>query len=353
MESLSLLRRLFWVTLLCPLDFGVSDEDCTGPKPVIDPPHLVVQYGDPAEATCSAPQHVNEIGWEATVGPKTKPGAQQLVWNVSSVTDWSLNRGVQCFTSSDDKQCITHLPITIYKNPDRVTARLIYHSGPLVEGEQYGLECKVQSVAPVSNLTVTWFRGDQEVEQQSDYTQFSIEGVQSKDVTVRTNLTIRASREDHEASYSCAAKLDLNTAEPIPDTRSKITQLEVLYKPRLFNTSGNVTIDAGGKLKLTCSAKANPRPSYQWKRDGVPLAKQDSDTLLIDPVTEASGGVYECTITNTQGQDSGQMTVKVQAKGECLALHHITSHHITLHHITLHYITSHYITLHHTLHYIT
>ena len=112
--------------------------------------------------------------------------------------------------------------------PENVILRLLGHPGPLLEGQQYWLECVVQSVAPAKNLTVIWFRGDTELK-RSGFPQFSIEGDLSKDVTVRTKLNLTASREDHGASYRCAAKLDLNTAEPVPETSSSI-QLEVYCK---------------------------------------------------------------------------------------------------------------------------
>ena len=111
--------------------------------------------------------------------------------------------------------------------PENVTLGILNHTGPLLEGQEYWLQCVVQSVAPANHLTVIWFRGDTELK-RSGFPQFSIEGDLSKDVTVRTKLSLTASREDHEASYSCAAKLDLNTAEPIPETRSSI-QLEAVF----------------------------------------------------------------------------------------------------------------------------
>ena len=111
---------------------------------------------------------------------------------------------------------------------ENVILSLLNHTGPLLEGQEYWLECVVQSVAPANNLAVIWSRGDTELK-RSGFPQFSIEGDLSKDVTVRTKLNLTASREDHGATYRCAAKLDLNTAEPVPETSSSI-QLEVYCK---------------------------------------------------------------------------------------------------------------------------
>src|SRR4029434_2637183 len=47
--------------------------------------------------------------------------------------------------------------------PENMTLWLLDHTGPLLEGQQYWLECVVESVAPAKNLTVIWIRGDTEL----------------------------------------------------------------------------------------------------------------------------------------------------------------------------------------------
>ncbi|XP_048104805.1 carcinoembryonic antigen-related cell adhesion molecule 5-like [Alosa alosa] len=308
---------LLWISLLCLFDIHVSGQNCRGKEPVIDPPALVVKYGGPATATCHTEYNADLIGWEATVGDTSKENTQQLVWSVASVTDWSLQSGITCYANSEYGQCLTLLPVTIYKMPENVDF-VILNAGPLEEGHEYLLECEVQSVAPLikltDNLTVIWFRGVTELK-RSGYSQFTINGDQSQNVTVRTNLSITASTEDHRASYSCAAHLDLDTAATIPDTRSNSILLEVLYKPRVLNSTGNTTVGVGDKLELSCTADANPSPSFQWKHNGLVLAGNNNNTLLIDSVTVDNEGVYECIIKNSQGQVSAKMDVKVEKKG--------------------------------------
>ncbi|KAG5278349.1 hypothetical protein AALO_G00097990 [Alosa alosa] len=217
MESFPLLQQLLWISLLCSADFYVSGQNCRGREPVIDPPALVVKYGSPATATCRTEYNTTRMSWEATMGASSKENTQQLVWSVDSVTDWSLKDGILWLAIYEYEPCTTHLPITIYKIPENVDL-VIHNAGPLVEEHTYWLECEVKSVAPVNNLTVIWFRGDSKLE-QSDFTQFNIEGDGDQNVTVRANLSIIASREDNRASYSCAAQLDL---ENTTDTTSNI-----------------------------------------------------------------------------------------------------------------------------------
>ncbi|XP_048104800.1 carcinoembryonic antigen-related cell adhesion molecule 5-like isoform X2 [Alosa alosa] len=296
--------------LLALLVMTVAGNYCTGKNPVIDPPALVVKFGSPATATCRTEYNADLIGWEATMGGTNKENAQQLVWNVSSITDWSLKGGITCFVSTDE-QCTTHLPVTIYKIPENVDL-VIHNAGPLVEEHTYWLECEVQSVAPVNNLTVIWFRGDSKLE-QSDFTQFNIVGDRDQNVTVRANLSITASREDNRASYSCAAQLDLNTPEPIPNNRSNSILLEVLYEPTIVSPSEDVSLTEGDRLELNCTADANPSPTYEWRRDNKTLENisSSSSTLLIESVEMDSAGVYECIVSNTQGKVSVKMTVAV------------------------------------------
>ncbi|XP_062398289.1 pregnancy-specific beta-1-glycoprotein 6-like isoform X2 [Sardina pilchardus] len=332
MEFFTLLQQLLWISLLCSGDFYVSGQECW--KPLIDPPSLVVKYGDPASATCRTRYNATMIRWEASAGATQRYNTQQLAWSVDRVTDWTLGvgTGVPCtvynYTNHDnetlhkytmtndygeDSECQTYLPIVIYKIPRTVTLRLVNHTGRVLVGQQYSLQCEVQSVAPVNNLTVIWFRGDDELE-QSSFTQFTIEGDPSQDVTVNTILSITASREDHRASYSCAAHLDMNTAEPIPVIRSKSIRL-ISDKPRVLNSTGNMSFSVGDKLELSCVADANPSPSFQWKHNGVELPGNNNDTLLIDSVTVNDKGVYECIIRNEHGAVSAKMDVKVEMKG--------------------------------------
>ncbi|KAG5278351.1 hypothetical protein AALO_G00098010 [Alosa alosa] len=112
MESFPLLQGLLWISLLWPVDFHVSGNNCTGKNPVIDPPALVVKYGSPATATCRTEYNTTIMGWEAPVGATSKENATQLVWNVSSITD--VEGGIMCYANSEYGQCVTNLPITIY-----------------------------------------------------------------------------------------------------------------------------------------------------------------------------------------------------------------------------------------------
>ncbi|XP_062386512.1 cell adhesion molecule 3-like [Sardina pilchardus] len=307
MEDYSLRRGVFWTVLLILFNSTPSNQECTVGKPIVDPPSLVVKYGDPASATCSTPFHVDVMGWNASVGAATE-NTQLLVWTVPSVTDWSLGRGITCVTSSEEHgRCQTHLPITIYKIPARVTLELLYPPVPLIGGRVYTFYCTVHSVAPHANVTVRWTEGDRA------WTNTEVVSKEGDELaTVKYRQRIRASRETHGVSYSCAAHLDLNTAEPVPDTRSNTIQLEVLYKPIVVNASEDVSLKPDGRLDLICEGESNPSPSYLWKHNGAVLAHANKTTLSIESVSGSHAGVYECVISNREGDVTVSIKVDVE-----------------------------------------
>lgn len=52
---------------------------------------------------------------------------------------------------------------------------------------------------------------------------------------------------------------------------------------------------------LTVLATGSPEPSYQWRRDGVPVEGGSLPTLAITGATDRDAGVYTCLVTNSNG----------------------------------------------------
>ncbi|XP_030636200.1 uncharacterized protein LOC115817094 [Chanos chanos] len=215
------LHFILLTLLIHPHKTFTEEDKCEGLYPVFSPSSLVVRYGDPVSATCSAPNttktsmQYSGMGLEARQGVTDglQENVMNLTWSVSSLTEWEEAQGIRCY-SQFEEQCITNLSVTIYKPPDRVSLLFVNGSGPMVEGNQYQLECEVQSVAPVQNLRVNWFRG-KTLLHESTVSEFSVTGHIHKDVTVTDRYTITASREDHGLQYKCEAEVKLDLPESL------------------------------------------------------------------------------------------------------------------------------------------
>ncbi|XP_047435373.1 intercellular adhesion molecule 1-like isoform X2 [Mugil cephalus] len=185
------------------------DYNCTD-KPVFTPSSLVVKYGDPTSATCVAcNKSCQYTGLVKPQGVVTKNGTT-LVWTVDRITEWDLTP--TCFyNTDDDKQCCTDLNVTVYQPPEHVSISFVHHTGPMVEGHQYQLQCTVENVAPVKHLVVTFYRGETVLDQPQ-----SKSSEPYKPVTETFTLNINASKEDNGAQFWCEAKLELGPEGPQP-----------------------------------------------------------------------------------------------------------------------------------------
>ena len=95
--------------------------------------------------------------------------------------------------------------------PDVVSISPLNHTGPMVEGTEYQLQCDVLNVAPVQNLTVTWYRGNETIK-----TDYSDQSNLTTPVNESYILTITPSREDDGALYRCEVQLNLGPEGPHP-----------------------------------------------------------------------------------------------------------------------------------------
>ncbi|XP_076153457.1 peroxidasin homolog [Alosa pseudoharengus] len=74
----------------------------------------------------------------------------------------------------------------------------------------------------------------------------------------------------------------------------------------------DVSLKPESRLDLICEGEGNPSPSYLWKHNGAVLASENKTTLSIESVSWTHAGVYECIITNTQGDVTVSIKVDVE-----------------------------------------
>lgn len=168
--------------------------------------------------------------------------------------------------SEQGGQCHIMLPLTVFKPPDNVSISLLNHTGPMLEGHRYTLQCTVQDVAPVENLRVTFYRGQTALNQTQ-----SSNNTKKNPVTEILTLDITPSEEEDEAEYWCEATLELGPEGPQhpPVVRSQMLTTMVLFGPQIA-CPPKLQVREGESL--SCEVRGNPPPSVTWFRDGQVVA---------------------------------------------------------------------------------
>ncbi|XP_044038551.1 hemicentin-2-like [Siniperca chuatsi] len=290
---------------------------CTG-KPVssscpveMSPPRVVVRFGDSFSVNCSSLSNQTVgMGWESSHGGTgLRNGATFLILNVNSLQDWAIDP--QCYTSLDSGQCLKTLPVTVYKTPDSVSMSHLSQMGPMVEGKKYHMQCDIVNVAPVSNLSVNWHKGN-----KLFYTE-TFDEPSRFPINKSSVLNMIAHRDDNGIHIWCEAKLNFWPTVPnLPTIQSKSREMTVLYPPT-FTEPANETLElpARGKMILNCTATGNPMPVYSWHFPH-PIQQTKKNQNENQPILTQSvplPGTYNCTVTNTQGTKTKYFIV-IEAK---------------------------------------
>uniref|UniRef100_A0A4W6BYI5 Ig-like domain-containing protein n=1 Tax=Lates calcarifer TaxID=8187 RepID=A0A4W6BYI5_LATCA len=230
-------KTLFKITVFNVFFF--TDENCPD-KPVFNPSRLVVKYGDPASVTCSICQSYQDYYLELVnyMGNHTRNRTTNL-WEVENMTEWRTLTKC-CRINATHYCCCSKLPVT---PPDNVSFSFRDHSGPLLEGHQYTLQCEVHNVAPVENLTVTFYRG------KTALGQLQSNNTGKNPVTEIFSLNINTSKEDDGVQYWCEAKLELGPEGPQPP-------------PVATSERFSATVNSTPALGTTPSTSSTPTPSF-------------------------------------------------------------------------------------------
>lgn len=262
----------------------------------MSPPRVVVRFGDPILVNCSSLANQPEgMGWESTYGGTgLKDFVSYIILNISSAKDWKIEP--VCFiTYHDGEQCPSNLPVTVYKTPDSVSMAL---QDKMVEGQKYSVRCDVVNVAPVGNLSVRLYKGN-EVFLTKKFSDSTLGPVNKSVVT-----TIEGRRDDDGAQIRCEAELNFESVEQNPPAvRSISHELTVLYRPVLTENE-TIEILPGNKLILNCTTKGNPMPTYSWQfPQPAPQMKEHEnvDGPILSPSFQLPGP-YACTASNRLGK---------------------------------------------------
>ncbi|KAI5620888.1 intercellular adhesion molecule 5 precursor [Silurus asotus] len=235
---------------------------------------------------------------------------QSLTWKVETLTHWDINP--VCYVITDAyEQLLLQLQVTVYKRPDLVSISTVNHTGPMIEGRQYELQCDVQNVAPVHLLNVNWYKGQQLVQTDS----FTDETKTPVSKTMK--LQVSPQRGDDGVQYRCEAELKLAPEGPQPPPRLTSDPLTntVHYAPEIEPDKEVLKVKEGSKVSLICTAEGNPEPELNWSiQSQIKATGRQQTTLTIVQVSLADAGVYTCTATNSLGDDTREVSLIVEGE---------------------------------------
>ncbi|XP_073713090.1 cell adhesion molecule 2-like [Misgurnus anguillicaudatus] len=258
----------------------------------LNPSSVVVEYGSSVSVDCSTDVTHEGMGWEAAVGFVHMTKDKLITWRVSNLTKWDIRP--QCYINYNRTQCSIFLPITVYKTPDSVSINTVNHTGPMIEGSQYELQCDIMNVAPCKNLTVKWFKEETEVKTET------FDNTTKSSVTATSTLNITANRSDNKAQYRCEAELELGAdgPQPPPKVTSEPFKITVYFKPAINETKlpSTVSVIRGYPVQLVCEAEGNPPPKISWSNGNSSILKTSNGILTLDKVSDEA--FYTCTADN-------------------------------------------------------
>ncbi|XP_051573293.1 intercellular adhesion molecule 4-like [Myxocyprinus asiaticus] len=286
-----MLQNLFGLLYLSAVLQFVSLTGAHNECPIqLNPQSVIVKYNSSVSVNCSTNVPHGGMGWEATEGSVPMTNDSLITWNIQHLRQWDIEP--ICYINyNNGSQCESRLPITIYKTIDNMSISTVDHTGPMIEGKQYKLQCDIQNVAPVNNLTVKWFKGRSLV----NFTTFNDKT--KTPVNESATLLITANRTDDGVQYRCEAELELETEESV--MMAKLLYSHVNYKPK-HSSSLEIISTNGKEVSLNCTVVANPAPTYTWHSKHL----QEKITSSVLTSSTLTPGNYTCTATNFLGESS-------------------------------------------------
>ncbi|KAK9978070.1 hypothetical protein ABG768_019839 [Culter alburnus] len=223
-----------------------------------------------------------------------------------TVTD-STPEDLSCIANNSVGNTTRHVKVSVQD----ISISTVNHTGPMMERNQYELQCDVLNVAPVQYLTVKWYKG-QTLVNQTNFTDTIKTPVNKTDT-----LTIHPDRSDDGVQYKCEAELKLRTEGPRPPPKLLTDHLNitVFFEPIINETKlpSKVPVFRGYEMVLVCEAEGNPKPTISWNiGTNNPVY---SETFTI---TDSTAEELSCIANNSVGTDIKH--VKVVLKEDYLPL---------------------------------
>ncbi|XP_051988570.1 inactive tyrosine-protein kinase 7-like isoform X2 [Xyrauchen texanus] len=266
-------------------------------KPIIDetklPSKVPVFRGYPTVLVCEAEGH-----------PKPT-----ISWNHNNniiVTDGNLtileatyeNDGIYYCTATNSVATTIRSVTVVVQDISIIT---VNHTGPMILGSQYELQCCIQKIFPDQSLVVRWYKGQTLVD-------LITVNSANRTTNVTTSLSITPVRTDDGVQYRCEAELQLGAEGPQSPTRvtSESLYIAVHVKPIINETKlpSKVPVFRGYPTVLVCEAEGHPKPTISWGNITNVIA--DGGNLTI---TEATPENIYCIANNSAGTTTRNVIV--------------------------------------------
>ncbi|GAA6081768.1 hemicentin-1-like isoform X1, partial [Tachysurus ichikawai] len=282
-----------------PLNITITSKPKNCADLVLDPPELVVRYGDPVSVSCHSLSNDTDLVWSVPTGIVFSPDTQTITWETDNLTDWEIQP--VCYKNRTDVQCERALQIIVYKIPEKVSISFVNHIGPMTAGKKYELQCDIENFAPVHVLAVFWYKGDQPLKNRG-FSDLPTKTPSNKIVT----LKVQANRTDSDAPYRCEARLKLGAAgpQPPPIVTSNLLPTEVQYKPVITCSDWSAMVNTP-LSSYPYNVMGKPSPVITWYRNQSPVS---SDMHL----SRSDTGQYRFTASNKMGSSSCDTEINVE-----------------------------------------
>ncbi|XP_010775772.1 hemicentin-1-like isoform X2 [Notothenia coriiceps] len=246
----------------------------------LSPPSVVVRYGDSVSVNCSTSESLFDgIGWEASQGGKSVENVNHMAWTVEKLTEWKISPScyINPFPNSSFQQCFKYPKVVLYTFPENIS--LSSSSGPhmgMPEGKKHNFTCDIQNIAPVINLTVKWYKGDEMVYEDT-FKDPSKEPVDQSSI-----FSLIPTRQDNGVTFRCEAHLDLRPEGPQLNASSQEYNIRVFFGPEVQCAA----VLEGETLERRCSVTGYPIPTVTWLKNGTSIEP-------TEPLSRENAGMYD------------------------------------------------------------
>ncbi|XP_033751408.1 hemicentin-1-like isoform X5 [Pecten maximus] len=275
-----------------------------------------INLGDPVTITCNVAgvPDVTSVSWTITKPPSTVASPITIAapkYSGGSLTTPSLTISSTTLTDQGTYACkatnslgtgtSSNVFLTVVGSSPTVSVPVSAYAVDL--GGEVVLLCNI-----VANPTVTsvyWTRTVSGAVNQITAAAPKYSG----SVPTNPSLTIKNLISSDEGSYRCHASNSVGSGQ------SELTSLVVSVAPtNIVVNPATVTRREQQSFSSTCSAEANPAPTYKWVKKSTQQVVSTVQTLSVQNVDRGHIGEYVCTATNARGSASATLTVNIQYK---------------------------------------